>query len=312
MDHKNIPELIKETLKTSPRGMTVAEVAKRIGMNSQSTGRHLDVLAAAGHIDIRTFGRSKVYYLSRRLPIFAMIDLSPDIILTLDKELRIVNVNQKFQDFTGVMRKDIVNKSIEDMSFPLMFDPDITPFSIQALNGTRSCIDALFKRGHDELHFKIKFIPLIFDDGEKGATIIFEDITERKKIEEERSFLAAIVESSDDAIIGKTLDGIVTSWNKSAERIYGYMAGEMIGKNMSILVPIDRPNEIPDMLMRIKRGERIKHYETERVRKDGKRITVSLTVSPIFDSNGNVRGASTIAYDVVECQKAKRYPAKKR
>jgi PAS domain S-box-containing protein len=306
MDNKNIPELIKEILKTNPRGMTVAEVAKKIGMNSQSTGRHLDVLAAAGHVDVRTFGRSKVYYISQRLPILAMMNLSPNMMLVLDKELKIANMNQKFLDFTNIKRGDLLNKCIEDISFPLAFKPDITSFAMHALSGKLSIIEAHYQRENDRLEFTIKFIPMIFDNGEKGVTLIFEDITERKMIEEERSFLAAIVESSEDAIIGKTLDGIVTSWNKSAERIYGYTAGEMIGQNVSILVPPDRPNEIPDILRRIKRGEKVKHYETERVRKDGKRFTVSLTVSPIFDSNGNILGASTIAFEVVERKKAKR------
>jgi PAS domain S-box-containing protein len=303
---KNIPELIKEILKNNPRGLTVAEVANKIGVNGQSTGRHLDVLAAAGHVDVRTFGRSKVYYLSQRLPIMAMMNLSPNIILVLDKELRIVNMNQRFLDFTGIKRGDILNKCLEDISFPLAFSPDITPFAFRALNGSRSQIEAHHNLGPNKLYFIIKFIPNILNNGEKGVTVIFEDITERKKIEEERSFLAAIVESSEDAIIGKTLDGIITSWNKSAERIYGYTAGEMIGQNVSILLPPDRPNEIPDILRRIKRGEKVKHYETERVRKDGKRFKISLTVSPIFDSNGNILGASTIAFEVSGRKKAKK------
>jgi PAS domain S-box-containing protein len=312
MDKGSIPELIKEILKTNPRGMTVAEIAKNIGMNAQSTGRHLDVLAAAGHVDVRTFGRSKVYYLSQRLPIMAMMNLSPNIILVLDNELRIVNLNQKFLDFTKVKRGDILNKCLEDISFPLEFSPDITPFAARALKGNRSQIEAHYNLGPNRLYFIIKFIPNILDNGEKGVTMIFEDITERKKIEEERSFLAAIVESSEDAIIGKTLDGIVTSWNKSAERIYGYMAGEMIGRNVSVLVPPDRPNEIPDILRRIKQGERVKHYETERVRKDRKRVLVSITVSPIFNGDSRVLGASTIAYDVTERKQAKRPSGKKR
>ncbi len=306
MDTKNFPELIKETLRNNPRGMTVADVAKKIGMNSQSTGRHLDVLAAAGHVDVRTFGRSKVYYLSQRVPMMAMMNLSPNMILVLDKELRIVNLNQTFLDFTNTRRADILNKGFGDISFPLVFTPDITPFAARALDGERSQIEANYNLGPDKQYFVIKFIPMILSNGEKSVTMIFENITERKKIEAERSFLAAIVESSDDAIIGKTLDGIVTSWNKSAERIYGYTAAEMIGQNISILMPPDRPNEIPDILRRIRQGERIKHYETERIRKDGKIITVSLTVSPIFDKDGNVRGASTIAFEAAGRKKAKR------
>jgi PAS domain S-box-containing protein len=129
------------------------------------------------------------------------------------------------------------------------------------------------------------------------------DITERKQVEEVRSHLAAIVESSDDAIIGKTLDGVVVSWNPGAERIYGYRAGEMVGQPISLLVPPDRPDEVPQMLKRLPQGGHLERFETARVRKDGRRIEVSVTISPVRDSTGAVVGASVIARDITE-QKA--------
>jgi PAS domain S-box-containing protein len=131
-----------------------------------------------------------------------------------------------------------------------------------------------------------------------GATI--KDMTERKKAEVERFRLAAIVDSSSDAIIGKTLDGVITTWNRGAEELYGYTAEEMIGQPVSILVPSDRPNELPAILERLKNGEHIKQLETIRVCKDGTHITVSLTVSPIKNSVDKVIGASTIARDITE------------
>ena len=128
------------------------------------------------------------------------------------------------------------------------------------------------------------------------------DITERKRMEETRAQLVAIVESSDDAIIGKTLDGIITSWNVGAEKTYGYVAAEVVGRPISILIPPDLINELPDILNRLRMGESINHYETVRLRKDGQRINVSLTISPIRDSAGNIIGASTIARDITETQ----------
>jgi PAS domain S-box-containing protein len=110
--------------------------------------------------------------------------------------------------------------------------------------------------------------------------------------------LAAIVESSDDAIVGKTLEGIVTSWNGGAQRIFGYTAQEMIGQPIFRLAPPDRPDEIRAVLEQIRRGKRVEHFETERIRKDGERIHVSLTVSPITDSTGRIVGASKVARDV--------------
>src|SRR5262249_40962699 len=118
--------------------------------------------------------------------------------------------------------------------------------------------------------------------------------------------LAAIVESSDDAIIGKTLDGAIWSWNQGAERLYGYPAQEGQGKSISLLIPADHPDELPEIIDRLQRGERINHYETVRVRKDGQRVEVSLSISPIRDAAGHLVGASTIARDITERRKLRR------
>jgi PAS domain S-box-containing protein len=119
-----------------------------------------------------------------------------------------------------------------------------------------------------------------------------------KQYLESQLFLAAIVESSDDAIISKDLDGIVTSWNRSAERVFGYTAEEMIGNPISVIAAPDRADEMPAILARIRRGERVDHFETKRRRKDGRIIDISLTVSPIRGYDGIVIGASKIARDI--------------
>jgi PAS domain S-box-containing protein len=115
---------------------------------------------------------------------------------------------------------------------------------------------------------------------------------------------AAIIESSDDAIISKDLNGVIMSWNQGAQRLFGYTAGEAIGKPVIILMPEDRYNEEPMILERIRRGEKIDHYETVRQRKDGTLVDISLTVSPILDRNGVIVGASKIARDITERRRA--------
>src|ERR1051325_8461058 len=113
-------------------------------------------------------------------------------------------------------------------------------------------------------------------------------------------WLSALIESADDASISKTLEGIILSWNKGAERIFGYAAEEVIGKSILILIPPDRVAEEPVILERLKRGERIDHYETIRVTKDGRPLDISLTISPIKDANGEIIAASKIARDITE------------
>ena len=121
-----------------------------------------------------------------------------------------------------------------------------------------------------------------------------------------RARLAAIVESADDAVISKTLEGVITSWNKGAERIFGYTAEEVIGQPVTILFPEDHVDEEPAILARIRSGERIEHYETVRKRKDGTLIDISLTVSPIRSADGTIVGASKIARDITEQRRAQR------
>ncbi len=124
------------------------------------------------------------------------------------------------------------------------------------------------------------------------------DITGQKKAEEERTRLAAIVDNSDDAIIGKSLDGIITSWNAGAERLYGYTAAEAVGRHISMLVPPDQIDDIDKILDTFRHGEAVHHHETVRVGKNGNQVQVSLTVSPIRDRDGELTGASTIAHDI--------------
>ena len=133
-----------------------------------------------------------------------------------------------------------------------------------------------------------------------GASKIARDITQTKRAQRELSMLAAIVESSDDAIISKDLNGIITSWNGGAERMFGYTADEAIGRSVTMLMPPERTDEEPGILDRIRRGEKVDHYETVRVRKDGTRFEISLSVSPILDAEGRVVGASKIARDISE------------
>lgn len=131
-----------------------------------------------------------------------------------------------------------------------------------------------------------------------GVVLVFRDVTEQRKIEQSTRFLASIVESSDDAIVGKDVNGIVTSWNRAAERIFGYSAEEMVGRPIATISPPERADEMPAILERIRQGERIEHFDTLRRAKDGRLVPISLTVSPIEDEDGNIIGASKIARDI--------------
>ncbi len=134
----------------------------------------------------------------------------------------------------------------------------------------------------------------------QGAVAAFRDITEWKRAEESTRWLAAIVESSEDAIIGKDLDGVITHWNPAAERLYGYTAAEVVGRSSSLLMSPEHAGDLAQILARLRQGERVEHLETVHVRKDDTRVDVSQSLSPVKDAHGTIVGAATIARDITE------------
>src|ERR1051325_928735 len=143
------------------------------------------------------------------------------------------------------------------------------------------------------INVSVTISPVRNDKGEViGASHIARDISERVEFGRLTGLLAAIVESAEDAVVGKDLSGVIQSWNQGAEKLYGYSPEEAIGRSMTMLLPPGRENGEADILARIGRGERVEHFETERLRGDGKRINVSITISPIRNGGGKIIGAS--------------------
>lgn len=165
----------------------------------------------------------------------------------------------------------------------------------------------LLARDGREIPIDDSAAPIRLPDGRFfGVVLIFRDITEQRRAELTRGWLAAIIESSDDAIVSKTLDGRITSWNPGAVRLFGYAPEEIIGKPIMTVVPPELHDEEVQVLARLRRGERVEHFETTRVAKNGRRIEVSLTVSPVRNEEGTVVGASKIARDIGERKRAER------
>ena len=230
--------------------------------------------------------------------------LSPEAIALLDKNGVFLDINERLFDWLGFHSDEVIGK-------PFL---EVPIFTVDEKIKVKNKL-SMRMAGKEVPPYELEFIT---KDQEKriglvrGASIkdergnivqslvMITDITELKHADELRKHIAAIVESTDDAIIGKTLEGIITSWNLGAERIYGYSKQEVIGRPISLLLPPGSPNDIVELLKRIEQGERINHYETVRCKKNGQRITVCLTISPIKDETGMIIGASTIARDITE------------
>ncbi len=234
----------------------------------------------------------------------SLLEASLDPLVTIGPNGKITDVNAATEAATGRSRAELIGTDFCDY----FTEPAKARAGYEQVFREGSVRDYALELRHREGHvISVLYNASTYRD-EAGKVIgVFaaaRDITERRRSEEQASRLAAIVESSEDAILSKTLEGVIVSWNKGACGIYGYTAEEAIGKPVSILVPPDRPDETPQLLRRVGQGESVEHYETLRRRKDGKIITVSLTLSSVRDASGRVVGASTIARDIAERKKA--------
>lgn len=232
-----------------------------------------------------------------------LVESSDDAIIGMNRQSEITTWNRAAQRLYGHSSDDVVGKNI---AFLLPEDRlDELELVLGRVADGAGAQHYETKRVHQEgrvIDVAVTVSPIRDKAGTiVGTSTIQRDITQRKRTDAVTAEMAAIVDSSNDAIVGKTLEGIVTTWNRGAERVYGYSAAEMIGKNVSLLLPPDRPNEFREIIEgMLLTDARTDHFETQRVCKDGRTIDVSLTVSPIRNSDGAVVGASTVARDVTE------------
>jgi PAS domain S-box-containing protein len=309
MDLRKELSQIKEILKDNPRGMTVTEIAKAIKMNRHSVARYMDMLVISGHVEMKTFGSSKVFYLARRLPMSAILNFSSDFIIVLNKDLEIINVNDRFLEFESIQKQDVLGKSIIHSSFPMEFNPSIIPHIKEALDGKASRIEASLRKGKEQYYFTIKFVPTVFDDTEKGVTIIFENITERKNAEtalmvsEERS--RAIFEHAAVGIAYLDKDGRFLRINQRYCDILGYTKEELSKlNNMELTHPDDMQATAECYGQFTSGGIHSCAMEKRFMRKDGGVVWVNLTVSCIREPDGSLRYFIPVIEDITARKKA--------
>ena len=237
-----------------------------------------------------------------------------DAVITTDIGGHVTYINGVGESLTGWAYEDALGQPLERV-FHIVNEATRLPVENPATKALREGVvvglanhTILIKKDGTECPIDDSAAPIRNEEGYvSGCVLIFRDVTAQRVAERNKAsqlntarLLASIVESSNDAIIGKNLDGIIQSWNAAAEQLFGYTAEEAVGQHISLVIPSERLVEEDEIIASLKQGKRIEHYETERVRRDGQRITVSLTISPIKDDAGNVVGASKIARDVTE------------
>jgi PAS domain S-box-containing protein len=230
-----------------------------------------------------------------------------DAVISTDAEGRVTFMNGVAESLTGWTQSEATGRPLADV-FQIVNEGTREPGANPALRALKEGTvvglanhTILIARDRTERFIDDSAAPIRDDSGVAvGAVLVFRDVTERRNAEEAQARLAAIVESSQDAIISKTLDGVIRSWNTGAERLFDYPAHEAIGQPITLIIPPDRRDEEFEILARISQGERIEHFETVRVSKQGRLIDISLTVSPIRDRDGRIIGASKIARDITD------------
>jgi PAS domain S-box-containing protein len=237
-----------------------------------------------------------------------------DAVITTDTEARITYINEVAEALTGWIYREALGKPLEKI-FHIVNEVTRQPVENPATRALREGVivglanhTVLVRKNGEECPIDDSAAPIKDESGHvSGCVLIFRDVEAQRLAERDKAkqlhtarLLAAIVETSNDAIIGKSLEGIIQSWNAAAERLFGFTAEEALNQHISLVIPPERISEEDHIISRLKAGERIEHFETERVRSDGQRIFVSLTISPIKDDTGKVVGASKIVRDITD------------
>jgi PAS domain S-box-containing protein len=236
-----------------------------------------------------------------------------DAVMATDTQGRVTFLNSVAEHLTGWPAQSARGRPLKDIFHIInehtrkpADDPVAQVLETGAIVGLANHTILIARDGR-EIPIGDSAAPIRLPDGKLfGVVLVFRDVTETRRAEINRAWLAAIVESSDDAIVSKTLDGRITSWNPGAARLFGYAPDAIIGKHIMTIVPPELHAEEEEVLARLRRGERIEHFETTRIARDGRRIEVSLTVSPIRDEEGNIIGASKVARDISERKQSER------
>lgn len=293
---------IKNFLKWHPRGMTISDIASEMKMNRNLAAKYLDMLLVSGQVEVQVIGAAKVYFLSRRVPISALLEYSKDPVIVAGSDGRIVQVNEPVTALTGIPREALVGCLPGQVGSPFMQlihaceearDPHIP--------GEQVCEQACVIEGQ-ERHFRIKQVPTAFEDGSDGHTFIVEDETPRKTYEAMLRISEAqyrgLVQSIGEAIVGIDRYGIITSWNPAAERLFGFGEAEALATPVRDLLAESSRGGVASVLDQASRGETVRRREMRIVTRSGRTFEVIISASPVMGENGAVTGISAIVQDI--------------
>ncbi|MCK8518556.1 PAS domain S-box protein [Methanoculleus sp. 7T] len=294
-----------KALKEHPRGMSVSDLAAAVGVNRNTVSRYLDVLLVSGQVEMETYGKAKVFYLSQRIPISAMLNFSSDLVLMLDRDRRIVQANDAVCAFAGAKRDDIIGNRIEESPLAAFDHPLIRSRITDALNGSEVAEELRFLRRDEELFFRIKFLPTVFNDGTPGVTIILEDITEGRRAEEalreSEALFRSLVENINDLILNVDETCTFTYVSPKSREILGYSPEEMLGKTPCDFMAPEKAERVRVQFGALFADPKPKAlFEWTMIHQSGSPVTLEVSGTPIYDMIGDFTGYRVVCRDVTE------------
>ena len=293
---------IRQVLKANPRGMTVSQISKEINLNRNSVAKYLEVLLISGHVEMRSYGPAKVFFLSQRVPISAMLEFSSDYMLVLDRDFRIINVNDNFLKLVGMEREDLVGHRIEDVSLPFFDTAEIMSNLESALHGKQIKQEMEYSAGEMDYCFNVKIVPTTFEDGLPGVTIILENMTERKRIEEalrksERRY-RLLLESISDGVYVVDRDLRFVLVNDAASDLSQIPKEKLLGKKITDLSHDVEETPFFKTFERVMETRKPDTVVSEYVYEDGRRGWYEVRLYPVPE------GVLTIVTDITEQKQA--------
>jgi PAS domain-containing protein len=238
---------IKEVLLENPRGMNIKEIAAAVAMSRNSIAKYLDVLTAAGQLEVRYVGNAKLFYLAKRVPLESMMSMGPDMIAVVDKDMRIAQANSPFVDFIGAPREKIIGKRLFDLASAMLPVEQMMGWLQQEKEGSALRHEIHIKKNDKEMYFNALCIPTLFEDGDAGVALRFENISGQKQAElsqeENHRILEAVLYASPCPMYVIGEDHHIFAWNRAMEKFSGLKAAGMMGtrRQWQAFYPAERP-----------------------------------------------------------------------
>ena len=293
-------EILREILTKRKKPISITEIARESNISRATAARYLDQMHLSGQVRLYEIGKAKKYQLASEKSSHNLCDLSTNFVLILDQELRVVFVNEAYLRFSGIIKSEIIGKRIESLKLDIFASSDVLQLLKRYQGEGVEYHNIELSINNSDVIYTITIAKVIFASNKLAIAIIAHDITAKRRLEDQIQFLASIVASSEDGIIGIGLDSTIISWNKGAERLFGYSYSEVIGRNISHIFPQEKKEDPHLPIKKILSGEISYQHVTHQIYNNGLVTDISLTISHIRDHNEKILGVSVIVRDITD------------